>query len=329
MDGLGAAAMSPSRLGLVAAFVLCVAARLGAASPSACALAREVEPVAMPELEASAGISTANLRAWVNVLAAPALRGRQAGSDDSRRSARLIAEYLLELGVQPAYDSDYCRAFSIPGLRDQNVVGMLLPTGAARESKWIVLGAHYDALGVDTHGNIRPGADDNATGVALLLEVARLLALARPALESSQQSSPGVVFAAFGAEEPGLYGSAAYVRSPPLPLERVSLMVNVDMAGRLLAGNAGIGYEVTGQSRTLTTGLVREAARTAHVGVVPMNLGDRSDNASFSPYVPSVFFSTTIHADYHRPTDTADRVDYAQVTRAARVVLKLVQRAPP
>jgi len=324
--------MRRKRFGIVLAFVLCAAARRTAAAPPVCAVARDALPVSAPELTDSAGISTANLRAWVGALAAPALRGRQAGTDDSRRSARLIAEYLKQLGAQPARGSDYCQAFSIPGLHDQNVVGMIPPTASARSSdvsgRWVVLGAHYDALGVDAAGKIRPGADDNASGVAVLLEVARQVARARQMADTGNQATPGVVFVAFGAEEPGLYGSAAYVREPPLPLESVSLMINVDMAGRLLAGNAGIGYQATGQRSGRTVGLVRKAARAAHVSALPMNLGDRSDNASFPPFVPSVFFSTTIHADYHRPTDSADRVDYAQVTRAARLVLALIEHAP-
>jgi len=322
--------MKHSSFGLGLAFVLCAAARHATAAPPVCDMAFAAPKVSLPELEDTLGISTPNLRAWVGALAAPALHGRRAGSDDSRRSARLIAEYLQHIGAQPARGSDYCLAFSRAGLHDQNVVGMIPPTspGSPDVSRpWLLLGAHYDALGVDAAGKIRPGADDNASGVAVLLEVARQLALARRKADSGDPSSPGVVFVAFGAEEPGLYGSAAYVKQPPLPLERLSLLINVDMAGRLLAGNAGIGYQATGQLQTQTVRLVREAARAAGVGAVPMNLGDRSDNASFPPFVPSVFFSTTIHADYHRPTDTAERVDYAQVTRAARLVLKLIEHA--
>jgi aminopeptidase N len=297
--------------------------------PSACSVAAHVEPVVAPALEASLQISTANLRAWVSALAGPSLRGRAAGSADSRRSARLLAEYLRTLGAQPPSGSDHCRPFEVNGVRDQNVIGYLPPPGSARASnagKWVVLGAHYDALGVDAQGRIYPGADDNATGVAILLEVARLLA-ARSA-NGGLAARPGVVFIAFGAEEEGLYGSAAYVAAPTIPLERVALMINVDMAGRLLAGNPGIGYEATGPERRSTVALVRRAASAAKVGVAPLHLGDRGDSASFSPYVPTVFFCTTVHADYHQPTDTAERVNYAQVTRAAELVLSLIEHVP-
>ena len=303
--------------------------------PSACGVAAHVEPVAAPALEASPQISTANLHAWVSALAGPSLRGRAAGSADSQRSARLLAEYLRTLGAEPPSGSDHCRPFEVNGVRDQNVIGYLPPPASARASnagathysgKWVVLGAHYDALGVDAQGRMYPGADDNATGVAILLEVARLLA-AR-SRNGGTAARPGVVFIAFGAEEKGLYGSAAYAAAPTMPFERVALMINVDMAGRLLAGNPGIGYEAAGPDRKSTAALVRRAASASKVGVAPLHLGDRGDSASFSPYVPTVFSSTTIHADYHQPTDTAERVNYAQVERAAQLVLSLIEHVP-
>lgn len=301
---------------------------------SACSLAARVEPVAAPALEASAQISTANLRGWVSTLAGPSLRGRAAGSVDSQRSARLLAEYLRTLGAEPPSGSDHCRAFEVNGVRDQNVIGYLPPPSSAHAKagsanytgKWVVLGAHYDALGVDAEGRIYPGADDNATGVAILLEVARVLALR--SADGSAAARPGVVFIAFGAEENGLYGSAAYAAAPTISFDRVALMINVDMAGRLLAGNPGIGYEATGPDRKSTTALVGRAASASKVGVAPLHLGDRGDSASFSPYVPTVFFCTTVHADYHQPTDTAERVNYAQVTRAAQLVLSLIEQVP-
>jgi len=333
---MGAAALKRARKALL---LLALFAREASAQPSprpsACSLAAHVEPVPVPVLEASTQISTANLRAWVSTLAAPSLRGRAAGSADSQRTARLLAEYLQTLGAEPPSGSDHCRPFVVNGVRDQNVIGYLPPVGSARAPKadsahyfgnWVVLGAHYDALGVDARGRIHPGADDNATGVAILLEVARLLA-ARSA-NDAPSSRPGVVFIAFGAEEKGLYGSAAYAAAPTLPFERVALMINIDMAGRLLAGNPGIGYEASGPERGATTALVRRAASASKVGVAPLHLGDRGDSASFSPYVPSVFFCTTIHADYHQPTDTAERVNYAQVTRAAQLVLSLIEHVP-
>jgi hypothetical protein len=287
-----------------------------AAAPAACAPAEHLPAVDQPTHEMPARPSEANLRSWVETLAGTGLRGREAGTADALRAARSIAERFSALGIDRPDPSGYCRPFSDADLRDHNVVAHMPP----REDRcrWVVLGAHYDALGVDRRGRIFPGADDNASGVSLLLEAARLLA-------GERRPDVGVVFAAFGAEEKDLSGSRAYVQGPTLPLDRVALMINVDMVGKRPAGHPGIGYQPFGRESERTDRLVKRAAGRAAVGVIPMRLGDRSDSASFAPHVPTVFFSTAVSAEYHQPTDTPDRVDYGQVRRALQVVLELVE----
>jgi hypothetical protein len=283
---------------------------------STCATSGDAEPIALP---ARSETSAENLRAWVFALAGPELRGREAGTHDSKRAARSIADYFQAIGASPPDASGYCRAFAGEGYRDQNVIAHLAPS--VPDCGWIVLGAHYDALGVDKSGNVRPGADDDATGIAVMLEVARLV------VTGKRRPRPGLVLAAFGAEEKGLVGSQAYVSSPTVPLNRVALMVNVDMAGRKPGGKyPSIGWEPFGPNRRSTAALVRSAAMRVQVGAIPMRLGDRGDSASFAPHVPTLFFSTAVHPDYHEPTDTPERVDYGQVDRALRLVLELVER---
>jgi hypothetical protein len=293
-------------------------------SPSSCAIARDLEAPEQPALSAQREPSRANLRAWVETLAHPALRGREAGTPDARRAARLISEYLASLGADAPSGGDRCLPFSEAGLRDQNVVAHLphASTALPPSCRWIVVGAHYDALGVDPRGRIRPGADDNATGVAVVLELARLVK------SGARRPRTGLVLAAFGAEEKDLTGSRAYVAAPSVPLEEVALMINVDMAGRRPANIPSIGYEASGPERRTTAALVRRAAERSKVGAIAMLLGDRSDSASFSQRVPTLFFSTTVHADYHQPSDTPERVDYAQVERALSLVLDIVEHHP-
>ena len=293
-----------------------------ASAPRICAAELAGEPLALPTADASPDISRTNLESWVRLLAGPELKGREAGTNDSKRAARLLADHFLAVGALGPIAGGYCQLFAASGISDQNVVAHVPPVGDAGRCGWVVVGAHYDALGVDSKGRVRPGADDNATGVAVLTEIARLAA--------SRQlgSEVGIVVAAFGAEEKDLLGSEAYVADPTVELSRVTLMINVDMAGRRPANNPGLGYEATGPKRRWAQRLVRAAGKRARVGVISMRLGDRGDGASFSPHVPTVFFSTTVHADYHLPTDTADRVDYAQVERAARTVRELIVSLP-
>ncbi len=287
-----------------------------AAGVPVCEAAEHLPAVEQPTLESMSDPSENNLRSWVQTLAGPALRGREAGTDDALRAARSIAERFSALGIDRPDRAGYCRPFSDADLRDHNVVAHLPPRRDA--CRWVVLGAHYDALGVDRRGRIFPGADDNASGVSLLLEAARLLA-------SERRPDAGVVFAAFGGEEKDLSGSRAYVQGPTLPLDRVALMINVDMVGKRPAGHPGIGYQPSGRDAGHTDRLVKGAAGRAGVGVIPMRLGDRSDSASFAPRVPTVFFSTAVSAEYHQPTDTPERVDYGQVRRALQIVLELVE----
>lgn len=284
--------------------------------PSPCAVASDIEPLALPSLEPAPEPSLPNLKAWVYALAGPELRGRAATTPDAARAARLIADYFAALGLRAPFGSEYCQAFSVEQTSDQNVVAHW-PSEAACH---VIVGAHYDALGVDREGRVRPGADDDASGMAVLLELARLSASAafRPRV--------GLVLAAFGAEEIGLLGSQAYVLSPSLPLERARLMINVDMAGRRPRGNPALGYEASGPEQRRVARDVATAGGRAGVGLIPMRLGDRGDSASFSPHVPTVFFSTTAHRDYHQPSDTPERVDYEQVMRALRVVLELIEK---
>ncbi len=285
-------------------------------SPAICAPAKGLAPIDAPGLEATGEPSVANLSAWVHTLAGPELRGREAGTTDALRAARAIAERFAALGIEPPDAGGYCREFWGDGFRDHNVVAHVPPREPA--CRWVMLGAHYDALGVDRKGRVFPGADDNASGVALLLEAARVL--------TSAERAPrvGLSFVAFGGEEKDLSGSRAYAEHPTRPLADVALMINVDMVGRRPGGHPGIGYEPSGRGRAETDRMVKGAAGRARVGVIPMLLGDRSDSASFAPHVATVFFSTAVSADYHRPTDTPERVDYAQVRRALDLVLELI-----
>jgi hypothetical protein len=253
-------------------------------------------------------------------LAGSALRGRGAGTDDSRRTAALLADQFRKFGAQPPSENGYCASFEDTQLRDQNVVAHIPPARA--ECPWIVMGAHYDALGTDKGGVMYPGADDNASGVSVLMELARLVQA------GVVKSKVGLALVAFGAEEAGLTGSKAYVGQPSVPLSKVDMMINVDMAGRKPAGYPIVGYEVYGRGKARSSHRVRMAAASAKTRAVPAQLGDRSDSASFAPHVPTVFLCTMVHADYHKPSDTPDRVDYEQTLRTLRLLTALVENAP-
>jgi Zn-dependent M28 family amino/carboxypeptidase len=209
-----------------------------------------------------------------------------------------------------------------------NVAGYLPGT----TDEYVVIGAHYDHLGLgeqyslaqEKTGTVHPGADDNASGTAGMLAIARWLA-AQPTMRR------GVLFLAFSGEEIGLLGSTHYTAHPLLPIERAVAMLNMDMIGRM-------------RDRKLTVG---GASSGAGLRVMLEHLGERfsldlqmgedavygsSDHTAFKARsIPVLFFFTGLHGDYHRPTDTADKVDVKAAARVAEfagaVALNLAQRS--
>jgi hypothetical protein len=203
----------------------------------------------------------------------------------------------------------------------RNVVGRLDAPGATEA---IVIGAHYDHLGLGMAASLDPspdgklhhGADDNASGVAGLLELARRLAVRRAELRRS------ILFVAFGAEELGTLGSSHFVKNVPPP-SRVAAMVNLDMIGRL-RGDA-IEVHGVGSSPVWKT-LVQRSARAAGLEAKTHDGGyGPSDHSPFyAAGTPVLFLFTGNHPDYHRPSDTAEKVDAAGIARVVDFVLPVI-----
>jgi hypothetical protein len=194
--------------------------------------------------------------------------------------------------------------------RAANVVGVLPGTDPARAAEAVVIGAHYDHLGREG-GDVYPGADDNASGTAVVLGLARSLAAAPPART--------VVFILFSGEEIGLVGSDHHVRHPSaVPIERMVAMLNFDMVGRLEGRHLLVGGVDTGSGfRPLVEAAATEAG--LDVDLRPGGTGPSDHTRFHAAGVPVLFFHSGSHADYHRPSDTADRIDAAGMARIARL----------
>jgi membrane-associated protease RseP (regulator of RpoE activity) len=210
-----------------------------------------------------------------------------------------------------------------------NVVAMIPGHDPALRGQVVVLGAHLDHLGrwafgamdPDRAGEIHNGADDNASGVATILELARLLA-ARPPARS-------IAIVAFSAEEVGLLGSQWFVDHPPFPLDSVQAMLNFDMVGRLRQEK----LMVYGTATAAEMAQVVDAANTAPpLALVAIGDGTGpSDHASFYlRNLPVLHFFTDLHDDYHRVTDDAERIDAGGMARvtafAERITRALADR---
>lgn len=188
----------------------------------------------------------------------------------------------------------------------------------------IVVGAHYDHLGWGGRGSlapkrheIHPGADDNASGVSVLLEVARQLAPQRERLRRR------VVFIAFTGEEMGVLGSSYYVQHPLVPLERTVAMINLDMVGRLRENRVLVGGVASGDC---FASLLERLNATDRLDLVPKPSGyGPSDQIVFSPHhIPVLHFYTGTHESYHRPEDRFETLNLPGMGRIARLVAELV-----
>lgn len=187
----------------------------------------------------------------------------------------------------------------------------------------VVIGAHYDHLGLGNEGSlhrgepeIHNGADDNASGVAVMLQLAADLQQL-PAAKNNNY-----LFIAFSGEEKGLFGSNAWTKQPTLPIDSLNYMINMDMVGRLdSAGHLAInGVGTSPAWATLADGEAEGLRiRTTEGGIGP------SDHTSFYlQQVPAIHFFTGTHGDYHKPGDDADKVDYAGMLRVARYIESMI-----
>jgi len=268
-------------------------------------------------------IDADRLMATVTLLADPKFEGRAAGSPGGIAARGVVAEKFRLTGLEPpagGYLASFTlgrRAAAAAKVTGTNVVG----TCPGRDAKLpvFVVSAHYDHLGV-RDGVVYPGADDNASGVAVLLELA--------AYCRKNPFRRTIVFAAFDAEEGGLSGARAFVAAPPIAKDRIALNINLDMVSR--SDKREIYIAGTGHTPDLKPSL-DEVARTARVKVLfghdrPGKPGDdwtsQSDHAAFHAVkVPFVYFGVEDHVDYHKPTDTADKIDRGFFADVAETVL--------
>jgi hypothetical protein len=276
-------------------------------------------PLTDAESELSEEINVAELKAHVYRLASPEFLGRK--GPGAARASQHIAAAFQRLKLKPAFGDSYFQP--IPWLladekmKDSFVgrnVGAVLPGSDPRlKDEWILLSAHFDHLG-KVGDRLYPGADDNASGVAMLLEVAERFALQK------QRPRRTIMFVAFDLEEAGLQGSTHFATEPPRDFGQLKAFLTADMLGRSMANVMDeyvyvMGSETAPQLRKLVEDV--KPADGLKIGRLGADLvGTRSDYGAFRDRrVPFLFFSTGQHPDYHRPTDTPDRLNYEKLRK--------------
>jgi hypothetical protein len=279
---------------------------------------------------ASLRIDSERLMAAVTALSDAKFEGRAAGSPGGIAARGWIVDRFKAIGLQPVSGA-YVHPFTYTRMTmsgrqsgdGANVLGMCV--GSDPKLPFFVVSAHYDHLGI-RNDQVYPGADDDASGVAVVLEIAAFC-----------QRAPfrhSIVFAAFDAEERGLQGAKAFMVKPPIPRERIGLNINLDMVSRndkreiFIAGT----YHYPDLKPPLEA-----VARRAPVMVLfghdkPVAIAggvedwtDQSDHGAFhAAKIPFVYFGVEDHADYHKPTDTADKIDRGFFVDVAETILDAV-----
>lgn len=278
-------------------------------------------------------INLENLKKHVYYLSSDQMKGRATGSKELKKAARYIEKEFKKYRLSPKGTKGYRQSFEAKVRRivvadsirtAENIIGFL-DNGAPYT---IVIGAHYDHLGLgdfggskdpDNIGKIHNGADDNASGVAGLLELARYYS------SNQVQEDFNILFIAFSAEELGLLGSKYWTENPTLPLSDIHWMLNMDMIGRYNPNNglAIIGYGTSPQFPAIFEGLQSD---------IKFNLSKDgnggSDQTSFyKKDIPVLFFHTGGHEDYHKTGDDAKKIDYQALKSILQLEVKVIDHS--
>lgn len=272
------------------------------------------------------------IRTHIKVLASDSLQGRGTGKEGERMAAAYIQAQFKKLKLKPQGDNKtYLQAFPFKGGAHgegeggtaNNIVAYLDNKAATT----IIIGAHYDHLGMGDQGSsldanpqtkIHNGADDNASGVAGVLELARVLST------NKVKEKNNFLFLCFSGEELGLFGSKYFTEHATLDLAKTNYMINMDMIGRLDEQTKVLMVHGTGTSpvwETLVKGLENENVKikTDSSGTGP------SDHTSFYlKNIPVLHFFTGSHSDYHKPSDDYDKINYKGEADVLAVILKVI-----
>ncbi len=289
-----------------------------------------------PVSAAARSIGEAELRAHVEYLASDGLEGRAVGRPGNEKAESYIIKQLREAGLKPAGDgAAYHQLFPLRrGGQARNVLAMLEGSDGALKEEYVAVGGHFDHVGTRAHRSggqlpggdekdvIFNGADDNASGVAAVLAVARAFA-AGPA-----RPRRSVLFCLWNAEETGLEGSSHWVRNPTRPIEGLSYYLNLDMVGR----NPERPVDFEGVRNSEGYALERIVTAACEAEGLRVTKYDHHNEAMFradgAPFIragiaASMFF-TYWHDDYHRVSDHADKIAYGNLAKIARASYRIL-----
>lgn len=209
----------------------------------------------------------------------------------------------------------------------RNVVALLPGANPVLRNEYVIVGAHYDHLGFGGEGSLAPdetaihnGADDNASGTAAVLDIARRLA-------AGPRPDRSVLFIAFTGEERGLWGSAYFVRQPTVDLGRAVAMLNLDMVGRVVDdGLTVLGVGTAAEWNEIVDRANAELAVPFHIGKSPDGYGPSDHSSFYGEGIPVLHFLSNLHEDYHRPSDDWEKINREGLERVSDLTARIATR---
>ncbi|WP_109852384.1 M28 family metallopeptidase [Aquimarina sp. AU58] len=282
-------------------------------------------------------ITAKELKEYLYVFAGDDFEGRDTGEPGQKKAAEYLKKQYQRMGIpSPLGGDDYYQeipeSYFRGGIKSsENVLAFI--EGTEKPDEIVVISAHYDHVGTDKDGNIHNGADDDGSGTVSILEIADAFMKAKKDGKGPKRS---ILFLHVTGEEKGLYGSKFYTENPVFPLENTVTDLNIDMIGRIDEKHEGedkSNYVYLIGSDRLSTELhnISEKVNTEHTKLDldytynaandPNRFYFRSDHYNFAKHnIPIIFYFNGVHEDYHKPTDTPDKIEYELMTKRAKLV---------
>ncbi len=275
-----------------------------------------------------------NLKKHITYLSSDDLKGRLTGSEGEKKAAQYLQKELKALGLKPYQKGTYTQEFTYkirPDHKDSTIVKEVKGTNVVayldnKANRTIVIGAHYDHIGLNEHnksrqpdatGQIHNGADDNASGVSAVLELARMLS------QNTSTEKANYIFAFFSGEEDGLMGSKHLAENIKDLYPNITAMINLDMVGRLdkdknlVIGGVGTNPEFS---------KIAEKNKPAgfHITLENSGIGSSDHTSFYLKNIPVLFLFTGSHSDYHKPSDDEEHINYYGVKSITDYTFRLV-----
>lgn len=281
----------------------------------------------------SAQIDEAKIRQHIKTLASDSLNGRGTGSEGERMAAAYIESQFRKLKLEPKGEGkNFKQSFpfkgGVHGTGAEGTANNLVAYLDNHAAQTVIIGAHYDHLGLGENGSsldanpqgkIHNGADDNASGVAGLIELARYFA------KNKKKEKYNFLFLAFSGEELGLFGSKYFTEHPTIDLATVNYMINLDMVGRLDPATKALAVSGTGTSPVWENELKKLSTDDLKIKTDSAGVGPSDHTSFYLKNIPVLHFFTGSHSDYHKPSDDWQKINYAGEKAVLELIVKLVE----